>query len=182
LPILFASKWDEKTKHWSVAGDKAPDYRSGVQYLKKSIRTIIEDKKAGTITIKVEWRDRDQAALWCNEIVRITNSRMRREAIQQSSEMISYLEGELGANPNVAVQQSIARVIEAQLEKMAFAKANEQFALKVVDNAVPARVRSSLSPLLVFGLSFIAGLLFSIIYIVARNNLKDFIHQEININ
>ena len=158
LPILFASKWDDKAQQWSVAGDKIPDDRNGVEYLRK-IRTVTEEKKSGTITISVKWTNRDQAALWCNDLVRLANARMRREAIQQAADMTNYLESELGTNSNVAVQQAIARVIEAQLGKVAFAKANEQFALKFVDEAVPARKRSSPSYIaLIIGFAFFGGL------------------------
>jgi hypothetical protein len=159
LPVIFANKWNEKTKHWNVNGEKIPDDRNAVDYLKKKVRTVVEDKKAGTITINFEWKNPDQAALWCNDLVRLTNARMRREAIQQSSEMTTFLENELGSNANVAVQQAISRVIEAQLEKMAFAKANEQFALKFVDEAVPARKRSSPKAVLILGFSLFAGLM-----------------------
>ena len=160
LPILFASKWDDKAKQWSVADDKIPDDRNGVEYFRKNIRTVIEEKKSGTITINVKWTNRDQAALWCNDLVRLANARMRREAIQQAADMTTYLESELGTNSNVAVQQAIARVIETQLEKVAFAKANEQFALKVVDEAVPARKRSSPSYIaLIIGFAFFGGLI-----------------------
>ena len=165
LPILFASKWDDKAKQWSVAGDKIPDDRNGVEYLRK-IRTVTEEKKSGTITISVKWTNRDQAALWCNDLVRLANARMRREAIQQAADMTTYLESELGTNSNVAVQQAIARVIEAQLGKVAFAKANEQFALKVVDEAVPARKRSSPHITLIIGFAFFAGLFLGIMSII----------------
>ena len=159
LPILFASKWDDKAKQWSVAGEKIPDDRNGVEYWRK-IRTVTEEKKSGTITISVKWTNRDQAALWCNDLVRLANARMRREAIQQAADMTTYLESELGTNSNVAVQQAIARVIETQLEKVAFAKANEQFALTVVDEAVPARKRSSPSYIaLIIGFAFFGGLI-----------------------
>ena len=166
LPILFASKWDDKAKQWSVAGDKIPDDRNGVEYFRKNIRTVIEEKKSGTITINVKWTNRDQAALWCNDLVRLANARMRREAIQQAADMTTYLESELGTNSNVAVQQAIARVIETQLEKVAFAKANEQFALKFVDEAVPARKRSSPHITLIIGFAFFAGLFLGIMSII----------------
>ena len=182
LPILFASKWDDKAQQWSVAGDKIPDDRNGVEYLRK-IRTVTEEKKSGTITISVKWTNRDQAALWCNDLVRLANARMRREAIQQAADMTNYLESELGTNSNVAVQQAIARVIEAQLGKVAFAKANEQFALKFVDEAVSARKRSSPSYIaLIIGFAFFGGLfgIMSIIFtsgsvrtLLGRSSIRD---------
>jgi len=44
------------------------------------------------LTISVEWRDRDVAAQWANQLVAQLNEEMRQRAIDEATGMILYLD------------------------------------------------------------------------------------------
>jgi len=165
LPILFARKWDERRGAWAVTGKKVPDFRDGIKELKK-LRVIADDKKTGVTTITVTWSNADQAAEWCNTLVTLANARLRREAVAQSASAVDYLRDELKSADNLTVQQAISKVIESNMEKMSFAKSNEQFAFKFVDMAVPAKRHSFPNRVLFAVGAFLIGLLGGGVYVV----------------
>ena len=165
LPVLFARRWDERRGIWAVTGTRIPDFRDGIRELKK-IRVISEDKKTGVTTITVTWSDAEQAAEWCNTLVTLANARLRREAVAQSASAVDYLKDELKSADNLTVQQAISKVIESNMEKMAFAKSNEQFAFKFVDIAVPAKRHSFPNRLLFAVSALLLGLLGGGVYVV----------------
>jgi len=142
LPQFFNHRWDFITGLFAGANKRGKDYRDGVKYFQEKICSITEDKKSGTIILRIEWKDPVVAADWANEMVKKLNDRMRTEAIEESQISIEYLQREMLATSVVTLQQSIGRVLENDMQKMALARAKEQFALKVVDRASPPKFRS----------------------------------------
>ncbi len=55
LPVIFSSKWDEKTKSWRLEGnEKPPTILEGAEKLKDKI-SVSTDKKTGVITLSIEF-------------------------------------------------------------------------------------------------------------------------------
>jgi len=67
--------------------------------------------------------------------VRRVNDRLRSEAIRESESSIQYLQKELIGTTVFSLQQSIGRVLESEMQKMALARSKEEFAFKVIDPA-----------------------------------------------
>lgn len=141
LPILLADKWDAKTGDWKGKGPDRPDIRDGVKYFDEAVRVVTEDKKAGLVTLSIEWTNPSEAARWANTLVKRLNDRTRTEAIRQAETSIGYLQKEMLATNVVSLQQSIGRVLESEMQEMTLARANEEFAFKVVDGAFPPKRR-----------------------------------------
>lgn len=146
MPELFPEKWDPAASQWRVDVRKHPTEGRAFKRFDKNIRFVSHDKKTGLVTLRIRWRDREQAALWANELVKRLNVAMRQRAIAQTNAFLSYLEKELAATSVLATREAINRLIEAQIKQRMLANVTEDYAFRVVDKAVPADVDDPVQP------------------------------------
>lgn len=136
MPVLYAKKWDATTNKWNVEDPKdIPTLWEAHQLFSKKILSVSADKKTGLITLSVEWKNREQAVEWANDLIKRANSSLRQKAIAEAETSLAYLEKELQRTSIVEVQQAIFRVMESQIKTKMMANVQEQFAFKVVDPA-----------------------------------------------
>lgn len=158
LPVLFAEKWDVAAGHWKSADpNRQPDIRDGVRYFEKSIRSVTEDRKTGLVTLSILWKNPELAARWANEIVRQVNQKLREQALAESERNIAYLRGEMAATNVAFLQQSIARVLESEMQKMLLARGREEYAFRIIDHAVPPKRREKPQRVILAIFSFMMG-------------------------
>lgn len=158
--ILFPGLWDEDSKGWkmvrpgllsrivhTINGTPVPPPRRGPT-LEQGYRTFLAgilntsmDPDAGTITISIDWRDPNQAALWANAIVGMFNEQKRSEVIVNSQTRIKFLQEQLTHTIGVETHEALANLIQSEEEKIVLAQSEQQFALRVIDPAVPPEDR-----------------------------------------
>jgi uncharacterized protein involved in exopolysaccharide biosynthesis len=148
----------------SLAPDHpADDVRKAAEVFGRTVLSVFEDKRSGLVTVGIRWRDPAQAADWANDIVRQLNEEMRARALQESEGNIRYLREQLDNTRTVSLQESISRLLEAEMQKDMLARGTPEYAFRVVDPAeVPVR-RAAPKRLLVvtmgFSLSLVAAVL-----------------------
>ncbi len=169
MPVLYAAKWNAAAHEWAVPEAQRPDIRDAVAYFDQSIRIVGEDKKSGLVTLAIRWTDPVLAADWANTLVRRLNERIRSQAIREAQTSIEYLQKEMAVASVVSLQQSIGRVLENEMQKMALARANDEFAFKIVDSATPPRHRYSPKRGLVLVLSALLGLAVAAAVVIVRS-------------
>ena len=141
-PELLPEKWDIGKRDWKVLSvGKTFDVRDAVDYFEKHVFRVGEDKKSGLVVLTVDWRDPVVAAAWANAISAEINELTRDQAISEASESINYLKAELAAAPQVALQQSISKLMESQLQTMMLARGRNEYSFKVIDRAEPPKYR-----------------------------------------
>jgi uncharacterized protein involved in exopolysaccharide biosynthesis len=136
LPQIFASKWDAMRGAWKHSWFGPPTPARAVKYFDKKIRTVVKDKRSNLITLQIDWRDRDQAAAWANELAQRLNAEMRARAIEQATASLAYLEKELDSTSVVETRDSISRLIETQVKQRMLANVTQQYAFRIVDKAM----------------------------------------------
>ena len=142
MPIFFEEEWDAEKNRWREDDPtKAPDVRDGVKFFHKEIFEVSEERRTGLVTVAIEWTDPDVAAEWASILVHRLNDRLRERALQEAQTNVAYLRSEMAKATLVTLQESIGRLLEAELPKLMLAKGNEEFAFKIVDPAVPPRER-----------------------------------------
>lgn len=137
MPRLFPHKWDETRGQWAVPEKKVPTLARTYKYFDRKIRGVSRDKKTGLVTLQIEFRDRNEAARWANELVRRLNAEMRARAIANADASLGFLEKELESTSVVEMRQAINRLIEAQIKQRMLANVTEEYAFRVVDAALP---------------------------------------------
>jgi len=173
LPILFSDEWDAKAQAWKAReAEDQPDLYDAVKYFDEEIRSVREDSKTGLVTVVVEWTDPKLAAAWANSLVSRLNERMRRRSLQETEARVNYLKRELASTSMVALQESIGRLLESELQKAMIARVNDEFAFRIVDRAETPKWRSWPKRSLIVGFTLIAGLLLPSLAALARNAIR----------
>jgi uncharacterized protein involved in exopolysaccharide biosynthesis len=145
MPILFAKSWDAQNGKWKE-GEQPPTAGKAYKYFDQKVRSIDRDKKTQIVTVNVEWRDRERAAQWANELIARLNAEMRARAIARTDASVGYLEKELETTSTVATREAINRLIETQIKQRMLANVTPEYAFRVVDRAVPADRNDPIRP------------------------------------
>jgi uncharacterized protein involved in exopolysaccharide biosynthesis len=149
LPVLYPKLWDPATRSWRTNKPrKMPTLWKANRLFEHKIRTVDDDAKTGLVTMSIEWKDPAQAAEWANGLVSLTNAYLRQKAIDQSERTIAYLNQEIAQTNTVEVKGALYEFLEEEIKKEMVAKGNNEFALKVVDPAVPPELKSFPKPVL----------------------------------
>jgi uncharacterized protein involved in exopolysaccharide biosynthesis len=137
MPKLFAKRWDAAAGGWKP-GKKPPTLVKGYEYFDRRVRTIGRDKKTGLVTLKIEWKDPDEAATWATALVEQLNRETRNRALAKSDAALGYLRAELNNTTITEVREAINRLIEAQVKQRMLASVSNEYAFRTVDKALPA--------------------------------------------
>lgn len=173
LTVLYGEDWDAAAKRWKQRDPEDwPDVRDAIDRFDKRVRTVSVDKKTGMVTLAIRWKDPVLAANWANMLVERLNARMRERALQDSARNVEYLRTEIANNTIVTLQQSIARVLEAEMQRLMLARGNTEFAFRVIDPARPPKKRSEPKRAQVAIISCLLGFAFSIAGVLAWPALR----------
>ena len=158
LPILFEQEWDADSKKWH---EKAPTEWSAYESF-DSMRSVNIDKKTGLVTLAIEWKEPNQASEWVNRLVQRINAKLRNEATLKSDKSIQYLNDELKKTSIIEVKQSIYKLIEAQTKNKMLANTQDEYAFRVLDQAVAPEEQIQPQRELIVVIGFILGVMLSI--------------------
>lgn len=158
LPVLFANRWDATTSRWKLNGNQAPpSLADGFDKFSKDVMTLVEDKKTGLVTVRIEWRGPKETAEWANGLIARVNSITRDLAIRDATQNIDYLNQELRTSETVEIRQSIYALLQVQMNKRMLASTRPEFAFRIIDPAQAPELRKAVKPLRILFVA--AGLL-----------------------
>jgi uncharacterized protein involved in exopolysaccharide biosynthesis len=156
-PELFPKLWDAQAGHWKAGIKKIPTPGQAFRAF-TSIRKVQRDTKTGLITLQVDWQDPDKAANWTNQLVERLNDEMRNRALKQAEASMGYLQNEIATTIDVVTREAISRLMEEQIKQQMLAHVTKEYALKVVDKAMPADLDAPVRPIKILYIAF--GLVF----------------------
>jgi uncharacterized protein involved in exopolysaccharide biosynthesis len=135
--ILFHDRWDPLTKKWRVGlFDHVPTLEDGYKKFDKSIRTVVENRKTGLITIAVTWEDPVLAKQWTQGLVDAANDLLRTQAIARSSLNLEYLRKASDATNIAEVKSTIFKLMETEIKKQMVAYGGKDYAYRMIDPPV----------------------------------------------
>ncbi len=146
---------------WRAATESTELKRLGdaLDFLRRSVLTVSDDKKTALITVSVQWKDPREAADWANKISSQINEEFRLQAIRESGRNLAYLRTQLAVTDTVALQQALASLIETEMKKAMLARGADEYVYRIVDRAEPPTKPSRPKRKLIVILGFLAGLL-----------------------
>lgn len=155
IRVLFANRWDADRQTWKTGLlRREPTLADALHYFDRRVRSVHEDRRTGLITLSIEWRNRQLAADWANELVHRLNSKLQTRAIAESRASLEYLEGELRKTDLVALREAAFTLTEQELKRIMAASIRDEYAMRVIDPAIapderdytrPRRVRITLA-------------------------------------
>jgi len=122
---------------------KNGDARDALMTFVSDVRIVTEDKKGGTVTLSIFWKDPVVAAAWANSYVERLNARLRDRALIEAERNVKFLQQEIANTNVVSMQQSIGRILETEMQKYMLAKGEVEYAYRIVDRAAPPKLRES---------------------------------------
>jgi uncharacterized protein involved in exopolysaccharide biosynthesis len=173
LPILFEKRWNAGAGRWK-RGARIPDLWDGYRLFDRKIRFVDQNDRTGVVTLRIEWRDPEEAADWANDLVRRVNEEMRERALKETLETLTYLKQELNRTNVVAVQNALQDLIEANLKREAIADVRTDYVFRVVDPAAPPDLRHKFRPhkIVYLIVGFFLGLLLSILAVMTADGME----------
>lgn len=109
-----------------------------------------------------------------NELVARLNREMRARAIARTSESVKFLQKELEDTAAIDTRQAINRLMEVQINQRMYANVTEEYALRVVDRALPPDRKDRLRPMriLMLVLGVLVGLVVGGLAVLAVHALR----------
>jgi len=117
-----------------------------VNRFRKSVLVIAEDRRAGTVSIAIQWKDPVVAASWANDFLELVNADLRARAIDEAEIALGYLTKEAGEAPVLEVRQTLYRLAEGQLKTISMAKSRKDYAFRTIDLATVPTPDEFVSP------------------------------------
>lgn len=180
LPVLFADRWNPEQSTWK-AGKQPPTRAEAFKYFDKKIRSVLLDKKTGLVMLQIEWRDREQAAVWANELIRRLNVEMRTRAIARADASIGYLEKELNGTTTVVSRDAVGRLIETQIRQRMIANVQQEYAFRVVDKAMAPDARDIVRPkrLIMLAIGLMGGAMLGVVGVLIAGALAQPVRSKL---
>lgn len=174
LPVLFADKWDSAARRWKSSNPmEQPDVRDAVRYFQRTICQVVEDQRTGLVTVSIEWKNRETAAEWANQLVARVNEQMRQRVLVQSENNVKFLREELAATNIATLQQSASHLLENEMQTLMLARGNQEFAFRVVDHASVPKWRSRPRRGLIVSAATLAGGFFAVFGVLLLHALRN---------
>lgn len=158
LPVLFAKDWDPVRKTWrSDHPRRQRDLRDGVKKFHEDVLRVSQDRQSKLVTLSVDWTDPELAARWAHAFVLQANERIRHRALQRAGSNLEYLRAEIGKTDVVALQESIGRMMENEMQTLMLARGNREYAFRVLDKPAVPKFRARPKRLFVVVLGVLIG-------------------------
>ena len=172
LPVLFSGEWDKHRSTWKTTDpERVPTLWMGNEYFAKKVRDVSQNPKSGLISLTIAWTDPKLAADWANGLVKLANTYLRDRAIADSERHIAYLNEQADNTKLVGLRDMIYEVMEGEIKKEMLARGNDEYALKIIDPAVPSEKPSSPLPILWTLAGLFAGAALAVAIAIGRHNI-----------
>lgn len=150
-----------------------PDMRDAVRFFREDVLHVGEDRDSGLVTLGIEWTDPVIAAEWANVLVKRLNDQMRNRASRNAEANINFLRTEMASNNVVALEQSISRIMEGEMQKLMLARGNEEYSFRVIDRAEAPRIRSRPRRTLIVASVFVVSGILSLLVVFVRSAIRE---------
>jgi uncharacterized protein involved in exopolysaccharide biosynthesis len=135
-PLLFPKAWNSTLQQWRPNLKRQPTADDAWTYFDRRMRVVDQDLKTRLITLEFTWRNREQAAAWANELVRLANEELRERALRESEASLGSLKEQLTQADTLELRNSIYQLMQVQVSRKVLAKSRPEYALAVLDPAV----------------------------------------------
>lgn len=156
---LFPEQWNETSNIWS---EKEPSDIGAVGELKKILD--IKKKEGGLVEIIVTTYDSDLSVFIANNIVFYFNDYMRKAAIEESEQLIKFLEKEVVSSSLTEVKARIFSLIKENIADKSLANVRQEFVYKIIDEAYKSNYPSFPNKFQINIIGAILGLFFAALF------------------
>lgn len=165
-----SSKFDSEKNKWVREPKKGvsiiPSHLEVQEYFLKIFKADI-DQESGFIRLSIEHISPDFAESFLRLIISELNNITRIDDINSSQLALEYLYNEAAKNSVTSIELSISKLIESQLKTKMLAQIEPNYFLDIIDEPFRPEVKSGPNRKSTVIISFLAGLIFSSIFVMA---------------
>jgi uncharacterized protein involved in exopolysaccharide biosynthesis len=190
LPLLLPDYWDSNKQDWkpmkpgimssirdklgiSIPVRNPETYRHDEAFRRFSrLRSVNSDGTAQLITLSIDWKDPEIAADWVNTMVTLLNEHARQRKIRESTMNIQYLRAEIEKATIVSARTALYSLLEREHRASMIANVRREFALQVIDPAVPADRPYRPKPVLNLFFAALGGVIIGILHLLLSVYLR----------
>jgi uncharacterized protein involved in exopolysaccharide biosynthesis len=170
---LFSYLWDTKQNRWK---EGEPTAAQTYKLLISNVVNVDVDRRTNLITLSVTWEDPVLAAQWANQIIKDINKKIREQEIKELQQSIAFMEVQLDNSDSSGSLNSVMfNLIEELTKKVMIANVREEYAFKIIDPAVVPEMKHKPSKRNIVVISFLMGLLISMISLTSISYSKKII-------
>ena len=188
LPNLMALKaWNPKTnsliydeaiyiKDSNTWGRNSSKTQTTIPTAQESFRkfnedhlSVSEDNKTGFITISIKHQSPYIAKKWTELIVNQINSFYRQKDKVESEKAVSYLNQKIATTNLSEVKQSVADLLQEEIQKLTLIEANKLYVFSYIDSPAVMEKKSEPARSLICILFALMGMLLSILIVLIRH-------------
>lgn len=166
LAIIFSKRWDKKRNQWM--DQFKPNLTLAAEIFKKDICRIHRNEENNLMIVTIKLGDPELAADVANKFVKEFNHYRRTSDMNSADKKIAFLRKTLEQTDFLEMQKSLYRLIEAQLVIKMLASSKEQYAVEILDPAIPSLYKSSPAKKKITLLTFIGTFMLCIIIIIGQ--------------
>lgn len=134
----------------------------------ESVRNVEVDVRSGLINVSIIWEEPKKGAMLNNAMIYDLNLHLRDTAIKESERSLDYLSGQLGNTTNTELRSALVSLIDKEMKSAMMANVREDYALNVIDPAVPAVSKYSPKRRNFALLGLLLGFLASMLHVVYK--------------
>ena len=170
---LFPYLWDTKQNSWQDGG---PTAAQTYKLMRNNVVNIDVDRRTNLITVSITWEDPVLAAQWANWMIKDINKKIREQEIKELQQSITFMQAQLDNTDSSGSLNSVMfNLIEELTKKVMIANVREEYAFKIIDPAVVPEMKYKPSKRNIVMISFLMGLLISVISITSISYSKKII-------
>ncbi len=189
LRVLFSDDWDAEKHTWYPPDFLArtaawlegnppptggPSERQAFMVFDK-IRRADYDLDTGIITVSVEWKDPAIASDWANELVAAVDDAFRQKAQLDSQRGLAFLEVQARQASLADLRDAIFTAATSEITTAMDASVRTNYAIKVLDPAIPPLERGWPKRTFILSLGLVAGLFFGSIGAITWVYIRDLV-------
>jgi len=173
--ILGTTGWNDMQDNWIYNEDvfdkntglwlssPEPSIQRAVYVFSKKMLEVEGATKDGFVKIAITSTSPRFSKIWASNLVTEINDYLKKQAIQEAKQSISYLEKQLGETDIAQMKSIFYQLIEQQIKTIMLAQAGNNYALKVIDPAIVPEQRSSPNRAVISVVGALLGLFFGVL-------------------
>lgn len=186
VELLAVKKWDQATDQYiydndvydainqkwvrkvTAPKDAEPTLLEAYIYFIEELLEIEKDKETGFVRVTIKHISATFAQRTVSKLIESIDKKMRLDVENETKKSISYLKKAIKESKNTDLKVLLYSLIEQEVQKQMLTKVKENYAFKVIDNAVIAEKKYSPRRALLCIFGFVFGFVISLIVVFVR--------------
>jgi uncharacterized protein involved in exopolysaccharide biosynthesis len=140
-------------------------------FLEENLR-VREEKGTGIVSLDIYWPDPEEGSRILDMYIEDANEELRSRAREASKVRMDILQRRLTADTAQIMTETIAKLIEAELQREVLVAASPDYAFRVVDRSGPPKFRDSPKRALLVVLGGLVGFVFASIFVLILDRTR----------